>query len=71
MDAGDTLCERMRDVLREPAPNPAVVTCFQRVMLLGFIGSFRSLHDPERLKLVNALGERVPPFSARLPLPYW
>lgn len=22
MDAGDTLCERMRDVLREPAPNP-------------------------------------------------
>lgn len=21
MDAGDTLCERMRDVLREPAPN--------------------------------------------------
>ncbi len=63
MDAGDTLCERMRDVLREPAPNPAVVTCFQRVMLLGFIGSFRSLHDPERLKLVNALGERVPPFQ--------
>ena len=61
----------MRDVLREPASNPAVVTCFQRVMLLGFIGSFRSLHDPERLKLVNALGERVPPFSARLPLPYW
>lgn len=41
----------------------AVVTCFQRVMLLGFIGSFRSLHDPERLKLVNALGERVPPFQ--------
>ena len=63
MDAGDTLCERMRDVLREPAPNLAVVTCFQRVMLLGFIGSFRSLHDPERLKLVNALGERVPPFQ--------
>ena len=71
MDAGDTLCERMRDVLREPAPNLAVVTCFQRVMLLGFIGSFRSLHDPERLKLVNALGERVLLFSARLPLPYW
>ncbi|MFV7528854.1 type VI secretion system protein TssL, short form [Enterobacter mori] len=35
MDAGDTLCDRMRDVLREPAPDPAVVTCFQRVMLLG------------------------------------
>jgi Uncharacterized protein conserved in bacteria, COG3455 len=43
MDAGDTLCDRMRDVLREPAPDRAVVTCFQRVMMLGFLGSFRSL----------------------------
>lgn len=40
MDAGDTLCERMRDVLREPAPNLAVVTCFQRVMLLGLLAAF-------------------------------
>ncbi len=62
MDAGDTLCERMREVLHDPTPDPAVVTCFQRVMLLGFVGSFRSLHDPERLKLVNALSEHVPPF---------
>ncbi len=28
MDAGDTLCERMRDVLREPAPNLAVSPVF-------------------------------------------
>lgn len=63
MDAGDTLCDRMRDVLREPAPDPAVVTCFQRVMMLGFLGSFRSLNDPERQKLVNALSEHVTPFS--------
>ncbi|WP_281083518.1 type VI secretion system protein TssL, short form [Klebsiella quasivariicola] len=62
MDAGDTLCERMREVLREPAPDPAVVTCFQRVMLLGFVGSFRSLNDPERQRLVNALSEHVAPF---------
>jgi type VI secretion system protein ImpK len=63
MDAGDTLCDRMRDVLREPAPDHAVVTCFQRVMMLGFLGSFRSLNDPERQKLVNALSEHVTPFS--------
>ncbi|WNP34881.1 type VI secretion system protein TssL, short form [Enterobacter kobei] len=63
MDAGDTLCDRMRDVLREPAPDHAVVTCFQRVMMLGFLGSFRSLNDPERQKLVNALNEHVTPFS--------
>ena len=63
MDAGDTLCDRMRDVLREAAPDPAVVTCFQRVMMLGFLGSFRSLNDPERPKLVSALSEHVTPFS--------
>jgi len=63
MDAGDTLCDRMRDVLREPAPDLAVVTCFQRVMMLGFLGSFRSLNDPERQKLVSALSEHVTPFS--------
>lgn len=63
MDAGDTLRDRMRDVLREPAPDHAVVTCFQRVMMLGFLGSFRSLNDPERQKLVSALSAHVTPFS--------
>ncbi|MFH8133004.1 type VI secretion system protein TssL, short form [Pantoea osteomyelitidis] len=63
MDAGDTLCDRMRDVLREPAPDNAVLTCFQRVMMLGFLGSFRSLNDPERQKLVSVLSEHVAPFS--------
>ena len=63
MDAGDTLCDRMRDVLREPAPDQAVMTCFQRVMMLGFLGSFRSLNDPQRQSLVNALSEQVAPFS--------
>jgi type VI secretion system protein ImpK len=32
-------------------------------MMLGFLGSFRSLNDPERQKLVNALSEHVTPFS--------
>ncbi|BBO63739.1 type VI secretion system protein TssL, short form [Serratia marcescens] len=63
MDAGDTLCERMRDVLHEPAPDKAVLTCFQRVMMLGFLGSFHSLNSPERQKLVAALSEQVAPFS--------
>lgn len=63
MDAGDTLCDRMRDLLREPAPDSAVLTCFQRVMMLGFLGSFRSLNDPDRQKLVSALSDQVAPFS--------
>jgi type VI secretion system protein ImpK len=63
MDAGDTLCDHMHDVLREPTPDIAVLTCFQRVMMLGFLGSFRALNDPERQKLVSALSEQVPPFT--------
>jgi len=63
LDAGDELCNRMRDVLREPAPDTAVLTCFHRVMLLGFLGGYSSLSDPEREKLVKALGEQVAPFS--------
>lgn len=63
MDAGDTLCERMRDVLRQPEPDKTVLTCFQRVMMLGFLGNFRSLNDPERQKLATALSEHVAPFS--------
>lgn len=63
MDAGDTLCDRMHDVLREPVPDQAVMTCFQRVMMLGFLGSFRSLDDPARQALVNALSEHVTPFT--------
>ncbi|PWW07972.1 type VI secretion system protein TssL, short form [Mangrovibacter plantisponsor] len=59
MNAGDTLCDRMRAVLREPAPDPAVLVCFHRVLMLGFLGSYRSLDDPERNKLVNALNDRV------------
>lgn len=63
MDAGDTLCDRMYEVLREPTPNRAVLTCFQRVIMLGFLGHFRSLNDPERLALVKALSEQVAPYS--------
>lgn len=69
MDAGDTLCDRMRAVLRDPSPDRAVLTCFQRVMMLGFLGSFRALNDPERQKLVSALSERVSPFSYPNTLP--
>ena len=63
MDAGDTLCDRMRAVLREPAPDIAVLTCFQRVMMLGFLGDYRSLNEPERTRLVEALNALVPPFT--------
>ncbi|BDH45584.1 membrane protein [Salmonella enterica subsp. enterica serovar Choleraesuis] len=63
MDAGDTLCDRMRDVLRDPCPEPVVLTCFHRIMMLGFLGGYRAIHDPQRQRLVKALSEHVPPFG--------
>lgn len=63
MDAGDTLCDLMHDLLREPVPNHVVLTCFQRVMMLGFLGNFCSLNDPQRQKLVSILDAQVSPFS--------
>lgn len=62
IDAGDELCSRMREVLREPAPEQIVLTCFHRVMMLGFLGEYRTLNDPAREKLVQALTAQVPPF---------
>jgi type VI secretion system protein ImpK len=53
--AGEILHEQMREVLREPAPDMHVVTVFQRVMMLGFLGGYRSLDDEERLVLKKQL----------------
>lgn len=58
-DAGNKLCERMRNVLRDPAAHSAVLSCFHRVLLLGFLGEYRRLDEPGRRKLVKKLGERV------------
>ncbi len=62
MAAGDALYERIRQVLREPAPDIAVLTCFYRVLMLGFKGRY-TLNDPARQALVNELAARVPAFE--------
>ncbi|HGB3470270.1 TPA: type VI secretion system protein TssL, short form [Salmonella enterica subsp. diarizonae serovar 61:l,v:z35] len=68
MDAGDELYTRMRQVLKEPAPDGVVLTCFHRVLMLGFKGGY-ALTDPAREQLVRALCERVPPFDSDLSQP--
>lgn len=71
LDAGDTLSNRMQAVLRESSPDAVVLTCFQRVMMLGFLGNFSALDSPERSKLVQALNDRVLPFSEPKSVPIW
>lgn len=53
--AGEILHEQMREVLREPAPDMHVVTIFQRVMMLGFLGGYRALDEEERIVLKHQL----------------
>jgi type VI secretion system protein ImpK len=64
LDAGSQLYERVRQVLREPAADSAVLLCFHRVLMLGFKGSLGSLADVERQQLVDQLSARVPAFTS-------
>ncbi|MFK8330593.1 type VI secretion system protein TssL, short form [Pseudomonas sp. BJa5] len=61
--AGESLYEDMREVLREPAPDLQVLTAFQRVLALGFQGRYRDINDPERAQLLTALNAQVAPLS--------
>lgn len=38
LHAGEALWDRIAEVLRQPAPNMAVLTCYHRVLALGFQG---------------------------------
>ncbi|MRS15112.1 DotU family type IV/VI secretion system protein [Enterobacteriaceae bacterium RIT691] len=63
LEAGNQLYERMRQVLREPAPDLTVLICFHRALMLGFLGGYASPSVPEREQLVSQLSERVPAFD--------
>ncbi|WP_280283009.1 type VI secretion system protein TssL, short form [Pseudomonas sp. BN415] len=63
--AGESLYEDMREVLRQPAPDPQVLTAYQRVLMLGFKGRYRDLQDPEREELLSALDAQVSPLAVR------
>ncbi len=69
LQAGEALYERIRSVLRQSAPDIAVLTCFHRVLLLGFHGQYgaQAINPQQREQTLSALAERVSPFSAVLP----
>lgn len=63
LNAGEELWERIRQLLREPTADAAVLTCFYRTLQLGFVGQYRAQDDERREDVAHALGARVPPFS--------
>lgn len=63
LNAGEELWERIRQLLREPTADAAVLTCFYRTLQLGFVGQYRAEDDERREDVAQALGSRVPPFS--------
>ena len=67
--AGEQLYEDMREAISEPAPDRRVLTCYQRVLMLGFLGRYAAEDDPERERLLAALNEQVEPFGANASAP--
>ncbi|MHC5352424.1 type VI secretion system protein TssL, short form [Metapseudomonas furukawaii] len=63
--AGEFLYEDMREVLRQPAPDPQVLTVYHRVLMLGFKGRYRDLRAPEREELLSTLDAQVRPLVVR------
>lgn len=63
LNAGEELWEHIRTILREPAPDVAIMTCLYRTLQLGFVGQYRAQDDERREDVVRALSERVPPFT--------
>lgn len=63
LNAGEELWERIRHLLKETAPDTAVLTCMYRTLQLGFVGQYRARDDERREDVVRALAERVPAFS--------
>lgn len=63
LNAGEELWERIRNLLKETAPDAAVLTCMYRTLQLGFVGQYRAQDDERREDTVRALAERVPAFT--------
>ncbi|UNK21983.1 type VI secretion system protein TssL, short form [Yersinia intermedia] len=63
LHAGEAIWDRIAEVLRQPAPPTAVLTCYHRVLSLGFQGlySVKSVSQTQRDETLKALNERVSP----------
>lgn len=68
--AGGALYDRIAEVLRQPSPVQAVLTCYQRVLALGFQGQFSlsGVGQTQREEVLATLNERVPPLETGVSL---
>lgn len=60
LHGGDLFYEHIKKLLREPAPSLVLVTCYYRMLLLGYRGKYRIEGHPERQALMNQLCECLP-----------
>ncbi|TCW00163.1 type VI secretion system protein TssL, short form [Biostraticola tofi] len=65
LQAGEVLYERIQAALQQPVADKAVLTCFHRVLMMGFEGRYRNQSQPERRSLLEALAQQVPSFEAQ------
>lgn len=70
LHAGEAIWDRIAEVMRQPAPVAAVLTCYHRVLSLGFQGvySVKTVSQTQREETLKALSERVSPLDAGLSL---
>lgn len=60
LNAGNELFERLREVLRQPAPDQKVLTTFHHVLRLGFLGKYYQTPDaPELQTLLRNLASQI------------
>lgn len=62
-NAGHDLFEKIRERLRDKEKNPLVLSCFDRILGLGFQGCYLDQPQREREHLMLALQEAVRPFE--------
>ncbi|MDI2111742.1 type VI secretion system protein TssL, short form [Commensalibacter nepenthis] len=65
MNAGEILFERIKAVLNQPAPNLIVLTCFQRVLALGYQGRYKHLPKQDLTNLTKTLTNKVGVFDSQ------
>lgn len=57
---GDRFYEQIKKHLREPNPPKVIVTCYYRMLQLGYVGKYTAESDAERQSLLQGLATLLP-----------